>query len=70
MEYENPDLNKFEKFYEAEIISGIIGTGKGEEFTNTDFHKYGSYEIVFLDKSEIDSVNLLPEILKEKIKEV
>ena len=66
-EYENKDLNRFEKFYIAEIISGEIGTGKGEEFTNIDFEKYGSYEIVFVEKDDIKNINLLPEFLKEKI---
>ncbi len=67
LEYENEKLDKHEKFYLAEIVSGTIGTGKGEEFTSPDFEKYGSYEIVYVSKEEIKNINLLPEILKEKL---
>lgn len=67
LEYINEDLNKFEKFYFAEIVSGQIGTGKGEEFTNRDFEKWGSYEIVYIEKQDIKNINLLPIELKEKM---
>ena len=68
-EYENKDLNRYEKFYWAEIESGVLGTGKGEEFCNVDFEKYGSFEIAYLDKEKIDSINLLPEFLKKYLKD-
>ena len=71
LDYVNNEIDTHEKYYFASIISGKIGTGQGEEFTKTDFEKYGSYEIVFVDKKDIANINLLPGILKEKmIKEV
>lgn len=63
----NEDLNIDEKFFECEYLSGKIGTGTGEEWTNPDIEKYGSYEIIFKDINEIKDINLLPINVKEII---
>lgn len=59
-EFINEDLDKFEKFYLVEHISGNIGTGMGEEFIKEDFEKYGSYEIVKINREEVYKYNILP----------
>ncbi len=65
-EYVN-ELDKYEKFYNVKYISGKLGTGKGEEFTNIDINKYGKYEIVCLSKDELKNCNILPYTIKEKL---
>jgi 8-oxo-dGTP pyrophosphatase MutT (NUDIX family) len=65
------ELDKYEKFYIANYISGDLGTGKGEEFTNIDIDKYGKYEIACINKNDLSSYNILPVTVKEKlIKEI
>ena len=63
----NEELNIDEKFYECEYISGKIGTGTGEEWTNPDIAKYGSYEIMHVSVNKINDINLLPLNLKKII---
>ena len=67
MELKNYDINTFEKYYIVNIVSGTLGTGNGEEFTNRDFEKYGSYEIEIIDKDKVEGINLLPVELKKKL---
>lgn len=66
-EIQNIKLNKHEKFFIVEYISGKLGTGKGEEFVSRDQKKYGSYEIVKVNENELKSVNILPTELKLKL---
>lgn len=61
----NNDLNQDEIFYECKYKSGILGTGFGEEWSNTDIQKYGSYEIVKFTIDEVKKINLLPKSIKE-----
>lgn len=63
----NEDLERKETFFLAKIIGGKIGTGTGPEFQNVDYIKYGKYEIVVLDKKEIENYNILPIEVKNKI---
>ena len=63
----NEDLKQEEKFYECEYVEGKIGTGIGEEWSNPNVEKYGSYEIVYVKPEELDNINLLPIEVKEKV---
>ena len=63
----NNDLNIDEVFFECNFLNGILGTGTGEEWTNPDIEKYGSYEIVKYGVDELDSLNLLPIDVKKLI---
>ena len=63
----NEELNIDEKFFECEYVSGILGTGTGEEWTNSNIEKYGSYEIVKYKISELENINLLPTDIKKLI---
>ena len=65
----NEDLKQPEKFYICSYVSGTIGTGDGPEFTNVDLKKYGKYEIVYIDKKDINKYNLLPENIKTALYE-
>jgi len=66
-ELDNTDLDKYEKFYIVNYISGDIGTGNGEEFTNIDVEKYGKYEVSYINKNELSDYNILPTQVKEKL---
>lgn len=63
----NEELERYEKFFICEYISGTLGTGKGPEFTNVDLEKYGNYEIVNISKDKIKKYNLLPRKVKLEI---
>lgn len=69
MEEYNEEIKVEEKYYNVSYISGKLGTGVGEEFdgTRANFLKYGSYEIVSINKSELNNYNILPEKLKLKL---
>jgi len=66
-EEKNSELDKYEKFYSVKYVSGEVGTGKGEEFTNIDIEKYGKYEVIYLNKNELSNYNILPITVKEKL---
>lgn len=63
----NEDLNIDEKFFECMYLSGKLGTGIGEEWTNPDIEKYGSYEIILVEIDKIEDLNLLPMNVKKII---
>lgn len=63
----NEDLNIDEKFFECKYVSGKLGTGVGEEWTNPDIEKYGSYEIILVEIDKIEDLNLLPTNIKKII---
>ena len=68
MEEYNEDLDKLERFYFADIISGKIKLGNGEEFKNMDINsKHGLYEIVRISKKEISAYDILPISIKDKL---
>ncbi len=60
----NEDIDKYEKFYLCEYVSGDIGTGTGPEFINIDLKKYGKYEIEYIPTNKINEYNLLPKNVK------
>lgn len=63
----NNDLERDEVFFLADIIGGKLGTGNGPEFQNSDYIKYGKYEIEILDLKKIKEYNILPIEVKNKI---
>ena len=67
MYFLNEDLNRDEKFFICKYISGDIGTGNGPEFTNIDYEKYGRFDIILLDKDNLESYNLLPIEITDKL---
>lgn len=68
MEEYNEDLDKLERFYFADVISGKIKLGNGEEFKNMDINsKHGLYEIVRISKKEISAYDILPISIKDKL---
>lgn len=67
MYFFNEDLNRDEKFFICKYISGDIGTGNGPEFTNIDYEKYGRFDIILLDKDNLESYNLLPIEITDKL---
>lgn len=67
LEMYNKNIQKEEKFYELEYVSGTIEEGTGEEFTNPCVEKYGRFEICIIAKENIDKYNILPLEVKEII---
>lgn len=63
----NKDLDQEEKFFVCKHISGLVGSGTGEEWQTIDYVKYGRYEIVNIRIDELFKYNLLPIEVKEKI---
>lgn len=68
LEMYNKNIGKKEYFFSLEYLDGILKEGNGEEFTNPCEEKYGKYEIVIIDKAEIENYNILPIEMKELIK--
>lgn len=67
LEMYNEDLKQEEKFYICSHISGKIGTGTGEEWQNSDYIKYGKYELTTLKIKDLDKYNLLPLNVRDEI---
>lgn len=53
-------LGEIEHFYNCKIVSGVVGTGTGEEFSGRDIDKYGTYEVEWLPLSIIKDKNVWP----------
>lgn len=51
-------------FFHAEIVSGTIGTGEGEEYSDPE---RGSYEPMFVPIDKLDSLPVYPKEMAEKI---
>ena len=67
MHIKNKELNREEKFFLVCVKSGKLGTGNGPEFENIDYYKYGKYEIVKINKSDLLNYNILPIEVKNRI---
>lgn len=60
--------NNQEYFFIGEYLTGKIGTGKGEEFTNMSLSNYGLYlpELVPIKDIIDDKINMYPPIIKKQ----
>lgn len=57
------EFNGIQYYYLAEIISGKVGTGKGEELISEN---KGSYKPTYIDISDLQTIDLIPkEIVKD-----
>lgn len=56
----NEELQREEAFFLVKHISGEIGSGKGPEFVNINYERYGKYEIVLLDIQKLQNYTLYP----------
>ncbi len=65
----NEDLNRYEKFFICDYVSGEIGSGIGEEWS-WDTNLYGKCEIYYIDLCDLDNYNLLPLEIKEIIAKI
>lgn len=62
----NEDLQREEKFFICKYKSGNIGDAQGEEFSAYN-EKYGFYDLIFIQKSDLDKYNILPSDVKNYI---
>jgi len=63
----SPDFDQVDFFYICKIIEGKVGTGTGPEFTGRDIEKYGTYEVIWLELSDLKNRNVYPLELRDKI---
>ena len=68
LEYESDYDNSIQIFMECEYISGVVGTGNGPEFNSPEYT--GEYMIEIIDREKIENLNLVPEEIKDIIKEL
>ena len=66
-ELNNIDLDKIERFYNVKLDDNNFTHGDGPEFTNINFEKYGSYEVVKINKDDINKYNILPIEIKKML---
>lgn len=57
-------LNGKQYFFRAEILSGKIGTGKGDELSK---HDRGSYEPMFVPIQQLHSLPVFPKEIADKV---
>lgn len=55
-----------EYFYLTNIISGVIGSGRGPEFQNNSGYS-GQYDIEWVKITDLPNIDLKPEIIKDII---
>lgn len=65
--YELESQGRKQYFFVAKYKSGKIGSGTGEEMTNTNYERYGAYIPEIVQKEEIKNIRLLPEKIKDII---
>jgi 8-oxo-dGTP pyrophosphatase MutT (NUDIX family) len=56
-------------YYTGTVISGIFGTGTGEELSSTPESEAGSYEPVWIPISELGSYDIRPKVLAQSLRE-
>ena len=65
--YELESQGRKQYFFVAEYKSGQIGSGNGEEMTNINYEKYGSYIPEIISANKIKNIKLLPKEIKDII---
>lgn len=58
--------NGMQYYFQAEIIQGEFGTGKGEEFTDPDRNR-GTYKPMWVEVKELSKIDVRPKEIAEKI---
>lgn len=59
------NMDGMQYFFKAKIISGTIGSGEGEEYTNTD---RGTYEPMFVPVADLHKLPVFPKEIIEKVR--
>ena len=67
LRYKSDYDDSVQNFYECEYISGKIGTGNGPEMREKRDEKE-LFEVVEIEREKIESINLVPEEIKEIVK--
>ncbi|WP_400242155.1 NUDIX domain-containing protein [Niallia sp. JL1B1071] len=62
------EYNGIQYFFLADIISGTIGTGQGEEFTERTLDR-GTYLPMWVDINDLSAIDVKPLVVAEKVKE-
>lgn len=60
------NFNGIQYFFLAEIRGGNFGSGSGEEYIDPDRNR-GTYLPLWVDLDELDSINIIPKKIAEKI---
>ncbi|GGA60727.1 NUDIX hydrolase [Ornithinibacillus halotolerans] len=59
-------FNGTQYFFLAETTNGLIGTGKGEEYTNKERNR-GTYEPMWIEINELTKMDVRPKEVAEQI---
>ena len=71
LEMYSEKFNQKEYFFLCKYIGGEFGTGTGPEFSHDPEYKgYGEYIPEIIKKEKIESINLLPPEMKDKLIEI
>lgn len=63
------DFNGTQYFFLADIVGGVFGTGKGEEFTDLNRNR-GTYQPLWMEIKNLSSLNVRPKEVAEKIQSI
>ena len=66
LEYNSKFNDSIQKFYKCEYLKGIIGTGKGPEYTTDEYEGYIKAELI--EKDKIGQINLVPKEIQKILK--
>ena len=64
--FEIVEYNGTQYFFLADIVAGKIGTGVGEEFTDTNRNR-GTYEPMWMEIEKLSFIDIRPKEVAEKI---
>jgi 8-oxo-dGTP diphosphatase len=64
--FEKVEYNGTQYFFLADIVEGEIGTGLGEEFTDTNRNR-GTYEPMWVELDKLSLIDIRPKEVAEKI---
>lgn len=65
--YLNSYNNQNNGYFLCEYLSGQIGTGTGPEFNDKNYSDRGTYTPVIVPISKIADINLVPEVVKNRL---
>ena len=54
------DSGRKQYFFYCDYLSGIVGTGTGDEVKNDNYELHGRYEIIEVEKEKIDCLDIRP----------
>jgi len=60
------EYNGTEYYFQAEIVEGVFGAGRGDEFVMSETNR-GTYTPMWVEMNKLSSLNVLPKVIADKI---